>query len=411
MAQTRTDAHGVETTTAAELRDLEDALDIALKLDVTSLSASECGHMVRHVDRLKSKLDALDANAIGAFDTSKQWDVDNTRSPSSWIQRECRRSSNDANRRVRRARRLRKMPLVSDALTEGRVNSCQVDQLSRVCRPGFEDAFTEYEQFFLDQTAVLDHTEMTKLLQYWEDAVDPDGANRRSGEKTDRRQLNLSRTLNGMGRIDGWLDPIDYDIYNGEVSRIEQQMWKQDWAEAKERLGRNPHAGELCRTVGQRRLDAAVEMANRSSQAEDGGKRPKPVVHVHTNDHTFIEGLKEYCGLPHRYDPAQMMCELGDGTHITPLEVVEQALMGHVKRVVYDSPSILLDVGHSQEFFTGALRDAIMARDRECTEPGCHVRAARCEVDHIHERQHGGVTSAANGELRCPFHHRRKHRQ
>jgi hypothetical protein len=56
--------------------------------------------------------------------------------------------------------------------------------------------------------------------------------------------------------------------------------------------------------------------------------------------------------------------------------------------------------------FTVHQRRAIIARDRECLIPGCHVPASWCEIHHVAEHSRGGPTHTDNGVLICWYHHR-----
>ena len=86
------------------------------------------------------------------------------------------------------------------------------------------------------------------------------------------------------------------------------------------------------------------------------------------------------------------VCELADGTVLTPGQVAGLLSDADIERVVFATPSRVIDVGARTRVFTGALRRAIGVRDRHCTHPGCRIPAGRCEVDHLVEYAAGGHT-------------------
>ena len=100
------------------------------------------------------------------------------------------------------------------------------------------------------------------------------------------------------------------------------------------------------------------------------------------------------------------ICELADGTVITPGQVLGLVSEADLERVVFAGPARVLEVGARTRFFTGALRRAIEVRDRHCRFPGCTVPADRCQVDHVVPWAEGGLTTQENGQLLCPSHNR-----
>ena len=106
-------------------------------------------------------------------------------------------------------------------------------------------------------------------------------------------------------------------------------------------------------------------------------------------------------------DAVERMCELSDGTVVTPGEVLPVLVRADVQRVVFGSPSRVLDVGVRRRFFTGATRTAVEVRDRSCVHPSCDVSADRCEIDHVIPHSQGGLTTQSNGRALCGYHHRR----
>src|SRR3546814_9571269 len=89
---------------------------------------------------------------------------------------------------------------------------------------------------------------------------------------------------------------------------------------------------------------------------------------------------------------------------ITPGTAAQHLTEAYVERVVFDSPSRVIDVGAKRRFFTGALRRAIEIRDRTCFHPSCDEVPQRPEIDHVHEWSKGGETTQENGKYGCDFH-------
>lgn len=96
---------------------------------------------------------------------------------------------------------------------------------------------------------------------------------------------------------------------------------------------------------------------------------------------------------------------------VTPGTVAGWLDTAWAERVVFDTPSRVIDVGVTRRLFTGAVRRALEARDRECFDQFCDVPAERCQVDHIEPYAAGGLTAERNGRMACGYHNRRRHRR
>src|SRR5262245_26787234 len=86
------------------------------------------------------------------------------------------------------------------------------------------------------------------------------------------------------------------------IKRLEAQLFEQDWTEARTRLGDTVVATDLLRTPAQRRADALVEMVRLAGAVRPGGRLPAPLF-------TVLVGYETFAG---------RMCELADGTPVTP---------------------------------------------------------------------------------------------
>ena len=142
----------------------------------------------------------------------------------------------------------------------------------------------------------------------------------------------------------------------------------------------------------QRRADALVEMATRSATAPAGGRRPEPLFTVLVGYETFVGPV----------------CELAGGAMVTPGSLVRYVERAWVERVVFESPSRVLDVGVRRRLFSGATRRRWRYGTGSASSLTCDVPAERCEIDHVRPWAEGGLTTQANGRPACAFHNRHR---
>lgn len=157
-------------------------------------------------------------------------------------------------------------------------------------------------------------------------------------------------------------------------------------------------AGADGRSPGQRRADALIEVCRLALAAGDlpanGSERPQVTVTV-------------------PYDPVCRVLGAGTldtGDRVSATQVRRLACDAQVIPAVLDGVGQVLDVGQSRRLFTGALRRALVLRDRGCTFPGCDRPPRWCEGHHIRSWVDGGPTSLDNAVLLCGRHHRTVHR-
>jgi hypothetical protein len=108
-------------------------------------------------------------------------------------------------------------------------------------------------------------------------------------------------------------------------------------------------------------------------------------------------------------DPRARRCETSAGSFVPPADAVDAAILGHVRRIVFDRRGVLVDAGYRSRLFRGALREALMAASSRCPASGCLVHAGR-QADHLRPWSERGPTDAANGATPCGHHNRLKNR-
>lgn len=391
----------------AELEDLAAVVDLASKVDFHALHADERDAAVAEIARLKAKVAALEAAAVQAYDAHLDWGREGHRSAAAGIRHRCRMHGGEASGIVSLARALVRMPGTAEALAGGDITERHAQRLQRAAsRPEFAGAESE----LLDIARRVSFATWAKRVAYWEQLVDEarrgDDPEPPDPRESDRR-AHASKTIFDLTRLDAWLDPIGGEAFRESLRRIEREFFEADWQLARDEHGDAVTVDRLWRSPEQRRADALVEMAHRAAAGPADGKRPEPLVIIHVDVDTFERALARTLGgdVPEPLG-SERLCETDDGTIVSPTQMIEQAVLGHVRKLVYEAPGVLLDYGRSQRLFAGALRQAIQARDRECAHTGCEIPARRCEIDHVVEWQDDGVTAHHNGRARCSYHHR-----
>ncbi len=158
-----------------------------------------------------------------------------------------------------------------------------------------------------------------------------------------------------------------------------------------------PQAFRDPRSPQQRRHDALLEVVELALAAEqlpeNGGARPQTVITAN-------------------YDPVEQEVRAGlldTGEQLTPEAVRRLACDAGIIPAILDTHSIPLDVGRERRLISGALRRALVLRDKGCAFPGCERPPRWCHGHHINHWIDGGNTSLGNSVLICGFHHRLIH--
>jgi hypothetical protein len=363
------------------------------EVDLDGLGDDALSDAVLALQRLRGGVDVAEARVLSRWDAQGCWRASGAKTGAAWLAWKRRVPIQVARQRVRHARALRSLPAIEQAWGVGEIDRSHVTTLLGVRNARTAGVFDgDGHRWLLGMARQHGFVDFKRACDRWELVVDPDGAEQGAQDDRDSREVHLSQSFRGLwfGRMT--LDPISGTIVDTTLREIERELFERDWAEAKARLDRDPTIADLARTPAQRRADAMVEMAIRARTAPADGRRPAPLF-------TVVVGLDTLCG---------PILELFNRTMATPGTVAPFLTQADVERIVFDSPSRVIDVGAKRRFFRGALRRAIEVRDRTCFHPSCDEVPERFEVDHIHEASKGGPTTQDNGQGGCGFHNRLK---
>lgn len=371
---------------------LHEAIGSLQQVDPAALSEQKLGELVCAVDAELARLTSLHARLAAAVEARAVHVADGSKSAAAWLARRCRRSKAACASALRLGRALRSMPETDAAVRAGEIRVEHVRELA-LCRRVAEKAFATYEETLVEHAMTMCYDDFVRVCAYWRQVHDPDGSERSARRRYQRRHLFLNQTLDGSWVLNGMLDPIAGAIVSEAIGRIEAELFELDWRAANGERPRDPsrlRACDLMRTGAQRRADALVELARRAFAAPAGGRKPDPLVTVLIDYETFVGRV----------------CELSNGTVVTPGQVLPVLTDADIERVVFGPRSRVLDVGERSRFFTGATRRSVVVRDRRCQWPGCDAPADHCEIDHVDEAGKGGPTVQDNGRPLCRYHHR-----
>jgi Domain of unknown function (DUF222) len=369
-----------------ELDNFKQALDALI--DAGAENYGDCESM-ETLHQMAARYESFMTEAIAAFEKGEEWAADGAKTATAWIATRCRVSRVGTRRRVRLGRTLRHLPAVAEAWRDGDIGEEQAQAMAWARRRRTESAMARDEEMLVAQAKELGFEDFSRVLAYWKQLADPDGAEASEEEKKASRDVFLTSSYNGMWLGQMTLDPINGAIVSNELNRLEHDLFEADCAEAKERLGRTARIDELARTSAQRRADALVEMATRSRTAPAEGIRPAPLFSV-------LVGFETLHG---------RICELENGTVLHPCALEPWMDSAYFERATFTLPN-RIDVSVQSRFFKGGTRRAIELRDRICTHPHCYEPAENCQVDHIQTYASGGLTTQDNGRLLCGFHNR-----
>ncbi|MEU8285132.1 DUF222 domain-containing protein [Micromonospora sp. NPDC048905] len=194
------------------------------------------------------------------------------------------------------------------------------------------------------------------------------------------RHLTLSTLTDGRLRLTGVLDSETAGLLRAAIDPLTA-----------------PSGPDDHRAPGQRRHDALAELCRltlRTSDLPEHGGDPAQLVVT-----TSFDALAGHLGAG----------TLDTGLQLTPETIRRLACDAAILPAVLDSTGQPLDLGRQRRLVTGALRRALVLRDRGCAFPGCDRPPRWCDAHHIHHWADGGATNLTNAVLLCGHHHRHLH--
>lgn len=353
----------------------------AAELAVASDPTPAIGAATRAVRQARAvQLDEiLDVVDSGAYFTEGH------RSPAAWLTTTTRESYGHCTATIALAKRIAGMPLVHTAFAAGDLAETGLRLLTETWAPSIADQFSRDEAMLLGWATTLPAKDLSMLLDTWRMHVDPDREAATAQERFDQRSVHLSKMLDGVGRLDGTLDPDGYRLLNEAIRAMSQPT------------------DDETRTAAQRRHDALVQMAKmtiESFTAQPGTKRHKPT----------IIGTAAITDMAARTGGGSI--DTGGERNIVPIDTIRRlACDCDLHRYLTDPAGHIIDYGRKRRLVSDAQFDLLLTRDHGCRWPGCNIPAAGCDAHHANHWLDGGKTEPDNLVLLCWHHHHLLHEQ
>jgi hypothetical protein len=216
------------------------------------------------------------------------------------------------------------------------------------------------------------------LCQEARHAADPEGVAREQGRAMEERALRLSRQEDGRVTLSGILDPIGGAAVKAALEPLARPSGRHDGRRREHRLA-----------------DALVELAQHAMDQATPRQRP------HLNVTATLGTL--YMG------PGSAAAEMDHGDPVSGVTVGRIACDCSIRRHIFDSASLLVELGRRKRVVSPQLRKALESRDRYCRWPGCTRPGSWCEAHHVVAWTRGGATNQDNLLLLCSRHHVQVH--
>lgn len=367
--------------------------------------------------QIRAMVDAAEIECLGVYDASKEWKATGALSaPARIAELTCGRQDSIGWRRGL-ARKLRGMPHTVAGFELGDIGLEHVSALCRANLFALAVEFARDEAMLVDKARTLPYDEFTRELRNWRAAVDPEGTEKRSLSNYEERRVHASETFEGMGRLDGWMEPFGFHVFKTELDRHYQLLLDAEWADARARLGDAATVNDLERTPAQRRHDALANMAEASREHGGVAAESSLGTSIVCDQPTYLVALARILAAirgddPNQYRyPFQRRCEFADGTPATPEQAVWASIAGWIEVLALDANGHALNFSKTRRFFTGKQRDATRLAFPVCEHSSCSIRSVHCQIDHIIAWIDGGPTDTANAQPLCKGHNLWKEHQ
>ena len=357
---------------------LRSALEEWATQDLEDLHIDQLADDLVELETVSSMIDAERVRRLNRYEEISGPQSHGYASLTAFLIHRCRIAAGRARRLVGVAHSAKRCRRVHQAWVDQRVSTDQAHRLLEASDSAPEQ-FAPAEEELISIVEPLTPGDTRRALDYWRNTVlNPDNLD----TKQDLRGVSLTKTMDGMGRVDGWLTPQALETLRTALDALMP-----------------PPSATDHRTARQRRHDALEDLARSFLDSGEG-----PIV---GGDRPHISLI---CDLPALQGIAGGRHEMESGEVLTVDTLRRISCDASVSRIVLGPRSEIIDVGRRTRTIPAALRRAVIARDRHCSFRGCQRPARWCDVHHLRHWADHGPTDPENCVLLCRFHHTLVHK-
>lgn len=351
---------------------------------------------------------------VGEFDEKEAWRYHGCYNCAHWLNWRCGIGIGAVREKVRVARALQDLPLISAAFAAGQISYSKARALTRIVIPENETALLNIA---LHGTA--EHAE--KLIRLYRRTERMQDAEAAFGEQQARY---LDYNFDGSALVIRARLPLEVGaLFRKAIEAAEGALFAEMQRDSERVPAGTPanaqHDGGVpagtpyakaehaCDPAGARRADALCRLVEHFLSHPPRGDERSPtaeryIVNVHIDHSLLAEGSAG----PAADGPAH--CEIDQARELAAETAKRLGCDGALVGFVDDAAGEPLSVGRKTRSIPPAIGRALAARDGGCRFPGC-TRTRFTEGHHVKHWADGGETKLSNLVTLCRFHHRLVH--
>jgi Domain of unknown function (DUF222) len=301
-------------------------------------SYDELKQMLVQLDADQRRAEAIRAAIVTVITQTSGYSADGQHAVGSFLRSTLSCSNTEALRIGQLARACGRLPVLGETLLAGRVSVSNAVEVARLnANPRVRSELAASVHDLLAEAERFGHADFHTIVRRWETLTDTTGSFKELEGALERRHASVA-TVNGETIIRASIPGLAGSEVEEIIDRFAQIEFEFDVAAAKritELTG--AESGPLARTATQRRADALVAALRAGAFADDVVSVGEAIVNIVVDQATFEATVAEAFGerAPETASTVRYS-ETQDGQVIHPVQIVEAAVLGRVRRVVLD---------------------------------------------------------------------------